>query len=149
MLRRGLVVLILTLPCHFTAQPQSPWYGTWRLVPETSAYKKVTTRIEPKEDGLRVTYEMVGLRGGVTHWEWSGRFDGNDYPVQGVENVLTNAYRKIDDRSYEIVIKVEGTITAVARVVAASDGKTLNVTTEEKLSNGQTRKTVVVYERVS
>jgi len=90
---------------------------------------------------------MVGVRGGVTHWEWTGRLDGRDYPVEGADNVLTNAYRKLDERSYEIVIKLEGVTTAVARVATASDGKSLNVTTEEKLPGGQTRNTVAVYQR--
>ena len=35
------------------------------------------------------------------HLEWTGKFDGNDYPVQGVEVVLTNAYRRVDDRTYD------------------------------------------------
>jgi hypothetical protein len=29
-----------------------------------------------------------------------GKFDGTDYPVQGVEVVVTNAYRRVDDRTW-------------------------------------------------
>jgi hypothetical protein len=66
------------------------------------------------DDGLRVVYDMVRRRGGITHMEWNGRFDGKEYPVQGVDYVLTNAYRKLSDRSYEIVVKVDGRAAAVA-----------------------------------
>src|ERR1041384_7705905 len=90
----------------------APWFGTWQLEPppaaprwfETPPYRKVTILIEPSEqaprqapgpgetlgEGLRVTYDMVRARGGVTHMEWLGRFDARDYPVQGVAYVMTN-----------------------------------------------------------
>src|SRR4051812_49230734 len=93
------------------AAGSSPWYGTWRLNPAKSTtssdrFKKVTSRIQPSEDGLSVIYDMIGSRGGITHMEWTGKFDGKDYPVEGVDYVLTNAYSLIDDHSYEIVVKV-------------------------------------------
>ena len=91
---------------------------------------------------------MVGTRGGVTHMEWIGRFDGKDYAVQGVDSyVLTNAYRRIDDRSYEIIVKREGAIVATSRVFVSPDDKTLQVTTEERSPQGHTVKTVAVYDR--
>ena len=133
---------------------QAPWLGSWRLNPakstqrsEPSPYKRVTLRIEPWEDGLKVSYDMVGTRGGVTHLEWTGRFDGKDYAVQGASYVLTNAYRRIDDRTYEIVVKVDGENAATARVVVSPDGKTLTVATTERAPRGGTLNTTAVYEK--
>src|SRR5688572_29713318 len=83
-------------------QGQAPWVGTWNLNISKSTersnprFKRVTSRIEPWKDGLKVTYDMVGIRGGVTHMEWTGAFDGKDYPVQGADYVLTNAYSLVD-----------------------------------------------------
>ena len=94
-----------------------------------------------------MSYDMVGIRGGVTHTEWTGRFDGKDYPMQGLDYVMTNAYRKIDARSYEIVIKIDGKITAIAQAVVSPDGKTLSVLTEQKTRDGQTSKTTAVYDK--
>lgn len=110
-------------------------------------YKRVITRIEPWQDGLRVTYDMVGIRGGITHTEWTGRFDGKDYLMQGLDYVMTNAYRKVDARSYEIVIKVDGAISATAQVVVSPDGRTLQVSTEQKTGDGKTSKTTAIYEK--
>ena len=132
-------------------QPQ--WFGTWTLSPAKSTinaesrYKRVTSRIEPWQDGLKVTYDMVGIRGGVTHMEWTGKFDGKDYPVQGVDYVLTNAYSPVDDHHYQIVIKVDGAIVATASVAVSADGKTLTTVTTEKNTLGQTNTTTAVYER--
>ena len=55
---------------------------------------------------------MVGVRGGRTHIEWTGALDGQDYALQGVDYVLTNAYRLIDERRYEIAVKVDGRMVA-------------------------------------
>jgi len=135
--------------------PAGPWFGTWQLVQppaasrfESPVYKKVTLRIEPWEDGLRVVYDMVRARGGITHVEWQGRFDGRDYPVQGMDYFLTNAYRPLDDRGYEIIIKVDGRVAANAIAVVSSDGRTLTVTTIEKDARGRTVKTNAEYRRV-
>jgi hypothetical protein len=86
---------------------------------------------------------MVRTRGGITHMEWVGRFDARDYPVQGAASFMTNAYRQIDERSYEIVIKVDGATAATATAVVASDGMTMTVTTVETAGG----KSTAVYRR--
>ena len=105
------------------------------------------SNIEPWNDGLRVTYEIVGARGGVTHMEWIGKFDGKDYAVEGVGYVLTNAYKPIDDHHYEIVIKVEGGVGATARVEISPDEKTLTTVTSQKNAQGQDITTTTVYDK--
>jgi hypothetical protein len=128
-----------------------PWFGTWHLVLapagrfESPVYKRVTTRIEPWDQGVRVTYDLVKTRGGVEHREWTGRFDGKDYPVQGLDYVLTNAYRVIDDRSYGITIKRDARVVATAVAVVAADGRTLTVTTTEQDAEGRPVTSTAVY----
>ena len=136
------------------AQPAAPWFGTWQqqIRPpanrfEVPPYKAVTTRIEPWREGIRVVYDMVPARGGRTHMEWVGAFDGQDYPVQGVDYVLTNAYTPIDDRRYEVRIKVDGALVAIARAEVSPDGRTLTVTTTERDVRGEPRTTTAVYRR--
>ena len=135
------------------AETKGPWIGTWKLNPARSTtapdrYKRVIARIEPWEDGLKVTYEMVGTRGGVNYLEWTGRFDGKDYPVEGADYIMTNAYTLLNDHSYQIVVKVEGSVAATARVEVSGDGKTLTTVTTEKNARGQTISTTAVYERM-
>jgi hypothetical protein len=134
------------------SQGPQPWMGTWKLNPAKSTaapdrYKRVITKIEPWQDGLKVTYEMVGTRGGVSYLEWTGKFDGKDYPVEGADYIMTNAYTLLNDHSYQIVVKVEGSPAATARVEVSGDGKTLTTVTTEKNGRGQTISTTAVYER--
>jgi len=94
----------------------------------TPAYSRVTCRIEPWQDGLKVVYDMIGTRGGVTHWEWTGRVDGKDYALQGVEEVVTNSYSRIDDNTFTIVTKLDGRPTSTTRIAISPDRKVMKVT---------------------
>ena len=132
----------------------APWLGTWTVnigrstYPDRPQFKRSTCRIEPWEDGIRVTYDVVHLRGGTTHTEWIGTFDGKDYPVEGIEDyVITNAYRAIDDRTYEVVQKVEGVVTAAARVAFSPDSRTMTMTTSGRNAQGKLVTTTVVYDK--
>jgi hypothetical protein len=151
-MRVRIIFLALTL---LTADAQAPWYGAWKLNPAKSTtnsesrYKRVLLRIDPLEDGMSVVYDMVGTRGGITHMEWIGKLDGKDYPVQGLDYVLTNAYTRLNDRSYRIVIKVDGALAATADVLISADGKTLTSTTTEKNARGENITSTSVYERTA
>ena len=147
------IIFILTALTGMPAQSQDPLFGTWILnLAKSTAdrdvrYKKVTTKIGPWEDGLKVMYDLVGVRGGVTHMKWIGKFDGKDYPVQGVDYVLTNAYSRVNDRTYEIVNKIDGVMSSTGRVTISSNGKTLTTVTTGKNARGNTVTTTSVYER--
>jgi hypothetical protein len=132
--------------------------GTWKLNLAKSTYeagpppyKRSTCKIESRADGLnaglKVTYDMVGIRGGISHIEWVGKLDGKDYPIEGVDDVLTNAYSRIDERTYDVVVKADGVKAASARIVIAPDGKTLTSITSTRNAQGQILKTTTVYDR--
>ena len=146
-----IIFLVLTM---LAADTQAPWFGSWKLDPTKSTgnsesrYKRVLLKIEPWEDGMRVIYDMVGTRGGVNHMEWTGRLDGKDYSVQGVDYVLTNSYSPLNDHSYRIVIKVDGALVATAYVVISPDRKNLTSTSTEKNARGESVTTTSVYVRI-
>jgi hypothetical protein len=134
-IKRGLLAgflcafVLLGLCVSLIGQTPEPLLGTWHLRSASgpSAYTRVTCKIESWEDGLRVIYDMVGTRGGVTHWEWTGKLDGKDYPLEGVEEVITNAYSRIDERTYRVVFKVDGKTATTSTIAISPDGKTMTV----------------------
>jgi hypothetical protein len=133
------------------------WIGIWRLDLEKSdfgssppAFKRATCTIEEWRDGLKVSYDLVGIRGGITHTEWIGRFDGHDYRVQGADAALTNAYTQVDDRTYDIVTKVEGRVQGNARVSISPDGQTMTTrTTIRNPQKGDIQSTTVYRKRTA
>src|SRR5262245_42146877 len=146
--------IVLAIAMFLILQNPPAWVGTWRLNPEKSTgkadsqNKRTTLTIGPWEDGLRVAYDLVAVRGGVTHLEWTGRFDGKDYPVQGIDLVMTNAYSRIDDHSYSFVIKREGHVSGNVKVSVSPDGRTMTAVTTGKNAQGQDVSTTAVYEKL-
>ena len=155
-MKTALATLLLALAATPGLSAGDPWIGTWVLDTERSSrradpspYKRVTIRIGmDDQDLLRVTYDMVGTRGGVTHREWTGRFDGRDYPMHGLDMVMTNAYRRLDDRRYEILVKLDGVPVARAVAAVSADGGTMEVVTTERDAEGREVRSTAVYRRI-
>ncbi|MBM3818491.1 MAG: hypothetical protein FJW14_05660 [Acidimicrobiia bacterium] len=150
-----LCAAVLALPATAAAQDYEPWLGEWRLNVEQSAYSpgpppytRAMFTIERLGGGVRVIYEMVRPRGGVIHMEWDGAFDGREYPVQGLEEHVTYAYTRIDDRTYDIVARMDGRVAASSRTAVAPDGRTITTITVGRDAQGREAKTVTVYEKV-
>ena len=150
------MVGVRTAPATAAAQQTlGPWLGTWTFNPSKSiypsgppSYKRATCTIEPWEDGVKVTYDLVRTRGGIVHLEWRGKFDGKDYPLAGVEDsVVTNAYRAINERTYDIIQKMDGAVVSTARVVISPDGRTLTTVTPGKSAQGHDISTTTVYDK--
>jgi hypothetical protein len=125
------------------------WIGVWTLTAVLSAdpsastlYKHGTKHIDSTGTAVTIVDEFVRSRGGILHLEWTGRFDGRDYPVQGVELALTSAYRQVDDHTLELVQKIDGASVLTARVTLSADGQT--ITTE---SSGGRSKTTTTYKK--
>jgi hypothetical protein len=150
------IIGALATPRMASAQVPPAWLGTWTLnvgkstyVPGPPPYRRGTFAVRAQGDEVTVVYDLVRPRGGVTHMEWTGRFDGRDYPVQGVEAVVTNAYVRLDDRTYDIVVKLDGRVTATSRVVLSADGRTMTTTTEGRNAEGLRVRTITLYEKSS
>jgi hypothetical protein len=131
-----------------------PLVGVWVFNPARSTadpdripFRRGTCRIEPWADGFRVVYDLVRLRGGITHLEWVGKLDGRDYPLQGVDADVTNAYRRIDERTYEIVQKVNGVVALVERLALSPDGRTITTMAPVSDAQGRTTTLTTVYEK--
>src|SRR5690349_10965995 len=140
----GMRPLIISLPlvvlmaAHAVAAgPDVPeaWLGSWALNVARSTYasggapyKRATYRIERAGERFRVIYDMVHPRGGTTHLEWTGRMDGRDYPLQGVDQAMTYAYTQAAPVAWEIVVKIDGRVAARSRVTVSADGRTMTTT---------------------
>jgi hypothetical protein len=128
-----------------TADATTPaWFGTWTLNVAKSTfspqppYKRATRIIKPFDGMMIIIDDLVRSRGGILHLEWSGRFDGRDYPVQGAEVALTNAYRCPDDRTCDLTQKIDGEVVATARLTISADGKTIVTVTSSRSGRATT-----------
>jgi hypothetical protein len=141
-------------PISLKAQAPTAWFGTWKLNvaksiynPGPAPYKRATSRIELYEGGIKESDDFVRWRGETVHVEWTGKFDGRDYAVEGVDYPLTNAYTRIDEDTLKRVAKVDGQVTSVSRITLSSDHMTMTTVTETSNSQGQPVTTTTVYEK--
>ena len=130
------------------------WFGTWTLnlaksiyMPGPPPYARAQYVIEPWKDGVKVTYDMVYPRGGTTHWEWTGKFDGQPYLLQGIDEYVTYAYQRVDDRTYDVVVRIDDRSAGVSRVTLSMDGTTITTTSKGKDATGRIVTTTTVYEK--
>src|SRR5215468_8077676 len=77
-----------------------PFLGTWKLNEDQSKIApgspKLTTVVyEAAGDSVKVTTDGMDGEGQPTHSEWTGKFDGKDYPVTRDPNTDTRSYKKV------------------------------------------------------
>lgn len=124
---------------------QQAWAGVWTLsaVLTTGStaprlYSRGTRRISVADGTVTIVDDLVRIRGGVVHLEWTGRMDGGDYPVQGVEVYLTSAYRLVGDHTIELTQKYDGRPVVHATMVLSADGRTITTTTTDGVTTAKT-----------
>ncbi|PWT88318.1 MAG: hypothetical protein C5B55_13315 [Blastocatellia bacterium] len=130
----------------------SPQMGTWKLneakskIPAGSP-KNTTVVYEAAGDMIKVTVDGVDGSGNPAHNEWTGKFDGKDYPVTGDASVDTRSYKVVNERTLSIENKKDGKVTVTGRIVVSADGKTRTVTTNSTDAKGQKVTVVAVYDK--
>ena len=133
----------------FAADPQM---GTWKLnetkskiTPGTAKFTTVT--FKNTSGNIRVTGDGMDANGKPMHVEWSGKFDGKDYPVTGDPNSDARSYTKVNDRTMDFAVKKGGKTTVTGRIVVAADGKSRTVNTSGTDAKGKKFKNTTLYDK--
>jgi len=126
--------------------------GTWKLDEAKSkigagAPKNTTVVYEAAGDSVKVTVDGVDSDGKPSHNEWTGKFDGKDYPLTGDPTADTRSYKRIDAHTLALTNKKDGKVTTTGRITVSADGKTRTVTTSGKDANGKKVDSTAVYDK--
>ena len=126
--------LMLCLIAASMAVAQDMNMGTWKLNEAKSkiaagAPKNHTVTYEAAGDSIKVVVDGTDAAGAATHNEWTGKFDGKEYPVTGDPASDMRSYRKIGARTLALTIKKEGKVTVTGRIIVTANGKSRTVTT--------------------
>jgi hypothetical protein len=127
--------------------------GTWKLNEAKSkipagAPKNNTVVYEASGDSVKVTIDGTDASGNPVHDEWTGKFDGKDYPVTGDPN---SDARSVEFRSaHHLAFKVKkgGKVTTTGIIALSPDGKSRTVTSTTKDTQGKKVKSAAVYDKV-
>lgn len=151
-LRITLFALVLCFAAVVVSSAQDAQMGTWKLNEAKSKIapggaKNHTVIYEPAGDMIKITVDGTNSDGSTAHNEWTGKFDGKDYPVTGDPTSDARSYKSLGARTLTFVIKKDGKVTVNGRVVVSSNGKIRTVTTTGTDSQGKKFKTVAVYDK--
>jgi hypothetical protein len=129
-----------------------PQMGTWKLNEAKSkitpgtlkntqvVYSSMFGQVKIKSDG-------IDANGKPIHVEWSGKFDGKDYPVTGDPNSDARSYTKLNERTLTTANKRNGKVTVTGQIVVSADGKSRTLTLTGTTPKGKKFKNVAVYEK--
>ena len=150
---RTTVLLLATLFTGVTlCFAADPHLGTWKLNEAKSKLspgfpKNTTVVYEAAGDNVKATVDGVDGQGKPTHNEWTGKFDGKDYPVTGDPNSDSRSLKKIDDRTLELTVKKGGKVTMTGRIVVSADGKSRTLTASGTDAAGKKVQSTSVYDK--
>jgi hypothetical protein len=126
-------MLLLTLSLCFAGTAlsfaQSPQLGTWKLdeakskIPD-GMVKNSTVIYAANGDNVKVTTDGTGGDGKPMHTEWTGKFDGKEYPLTGDPTADSRSYKTVNEHELEITSKKSGKETNHGKVIVSKDGKT-------------------------
>jgi hypothetical protein len=126
--------------------------GTWKLNDAKSklspgAPKNHTVIYAAEGDKVKITVDGTDSDGKPVHNEWTGKFDGKDYPVTGDTNSDMRSYKRINDHTLDFTVKQGGKVITTGRVVVAADGKSRVVTTSGTDAKGNKVESIAVYDK--
>jgi hypothetical protein len=126
--------------------------GTWKLNEAKSKIAagspKLTTVVyEAAGDSVKVTVDGTDGEGKPTHNEWTGKFDGKDYPVTGDASTDTRSYKKVNDHTLAFTNKKGDKVTISGRTVVSADGKTRTSTITGTDAKGKKYTSTAVFDK--
>jgi len=126
--------------------------GTWKLNEAKSKVaagmgKNTMVVYTAAGDNIKVVVDGVLADGKPAHNEWTGKFDGKDYPLVGDPDADTRAYKTVDARTTNLVNKKAGKVTATGQIVIAADGKSRVLTVDQTDAAGKKVTSTFVYDK--
>jgi len=150
-MRKPIAILVFCLAAAVFTFGQDLNLGTWKLneakskIPAGSP-KNSTVTYETVGDQVKVTVEGTDPAGKDYKSEWTGKYDGKDYPLTGDPTADARAYKKVNARTLDITTKKGGKVQGTAKIVVAADGKSRTVTAGGS-ADGKKYSSTAVYDK--
>jgi hypothetical protein len=151
-MRTSLLTLAMCLVAVMCYASADAMMGTWKLNESKSkigagAPKNSTVTYEAAGDSIKVTIEGTAADGTPTRSEWTGKFDGKEYPSTGNPNEDMRSAKQVNARTLDVTSKKGGKVVLTAHVVVSADGKTRTVTVHTTDSSGKKVTSTAVYDK--
>lgn len=146
-----LSVAILLVAAAALVAAEDPNMGTWILNEGKSKItgnaKNTKVVYEAAGDSVKVTVDGVDKDGKAIHNEWTGKFDGKDYPLTGDATADTRSYKKTGTHTLTLDNKKGGKKILTGKVTIAADGKLRTVAISGTDADGKKVSNTYVYDK--
>ena len=148
----AVVTAAMCLVAGAVAFAADPNVGAWKLNEAKSKVtagmaRNVTVVYTAVGDSYTCVADGVDATGKPSHNEWTGKFDGKDYPVTGDPGADTRSLRLVSPGRYALTNKKAGKTVVTGTVEFAADSKTRTLTTQGTDAAGKKLTSITVYER--
>ena len=131
---------------------ENPNMGTWKLNEAKSnipagMLKNTMVVYSADGDNIKVVTDGTDGKGNPMHTEWTGKFDGKDYPLSGDPTADSRSYKKVNERILTLANMKDGNVTTSGRIVVSADGKTRKLTVSAKDSAGKQIMSTAIYDK--
>jgi hypothetical protein len=131
---------------------ENPNMGTWKLNEAKSRLaagmlKNTLVVYTADGDTIKVVTDGTDGKGNPMHTEWTGKFDGKDYPLTGDPTADSRSYKTVNEHTLTLENKKDGKVTTSGRIVVSADGKTRTLTVSAKDSAGKKITSTAVYDK--
>jgi hypothetical protein len=150
--RSILITVVFCLVALAMSFADDPNVGTWKLNESKSkipagVVKNTTVVYTADGDNMKVTTDGTTGDGQPAHTEWTGKFDGKDYPLTGDPSADSRSYTKVNDRTLSLANKKDGKASMTGKIVVSADGKSRTVTVSGKDAKGKKLSSTAVYDK--
>jgi hypothetical protein len=150
--KRMLVTTAFCLAAVAIGFAADPNVGSWKLNEAKSkiaagAAKNLTVVYTAEGDNYKCVVDGVDGAGKPTHNEWTGKFDGKDYPVTGDPSADARSLKVVSPGHYALANKKDGKTVLTGTVEFSADSKTRTLTTHMTNEAGKKLTSVAVYDR--
>ena len=149
--RRIMFVTVFCLTAVAVGFAADPNVGSWKLNEAKSkiakgAPKNLTVVYTADGESYKCVVDGVDATGKPAHNEWTGKFDGKDYPVTGDPTADSRSLKLVSPGHYAITNKKDGKTVLTGTIVFSADNKTRTLTSHMTDAAGKKLTSTAVYE---
>jgi hypothetical protein len=152
MMKRMVFTAAFCLTALAVAFAADPNVGSWKLNEAKSkiaagAMKNLTVVYTAAGDSYKCVVDGVDGTGKPSHNEWTGKFDGKEYPVTGDPTADARSLKLVSPGHYALSNSKGGKVVLTGTVEFSADSKTRTLTTHMTDAAGKKLTSIAVYER--
>jgi hypothetical protein len=150
--KKVLCAVAFCLAAVAVAFASDPNVGAWKLNEAKSkiaagAAKNVSVVYTAEGDSYKCVVDGVDGTGKPSHNEWTGKFDGKDYPVTGDPAADTRSIKLVSPGHYSLTNKKDGKTVVTGTLVFSAGNKVRTLTTHTTDAAGKKVTSTLVYDR--